>query len=431
MKKLKSKYKIQYLKYLILSLFILPATIVLAQLTMPDFGTPFDLNGWTINTVDTGTVLLDNSVRKIDAHGICKNVQATDGKQYFVPTKSANEWNSFINGAPSGINISACTSLCNSITWTKTNFPTARWERSDISGNGKHIAAIALTGIVYISHDSGLTYSNTLFIDGYVSHIAMSANGMVILAHSQDKYVYISRDGGNSWIPLTNLGTFYDVAIDVSPDGSKIAIAPLGDKDLNLYLSNDKGFTFSIAKLGQHYWGDVKIVNSNPNEVYVAYSENNIIMVYKTENFGLNWHQVTSLTGNSIYDSVAWPDISVSDSGQHIVINSSRNYPNPKLKISNDYGLTWKNIAVPAPYIYDGAVHDSGVFCLRTGELTPVCSFDKGLTFVKQTSVTNVGPGYMLTSSFGFNSNNNIFIVSGSGRWGIYGGNIYIGKCNQ
>ncbi len=89
----------------------MPAAIVLAQLTMPDFGTPFDLNGWTINTVDTGTVLLDDSVRKIDAHGICKNVQATDGKQYFVPTKSANEWNSFINGASSGVSLSECNSL--------------------------------------------------------------------------------------------------------------------------------------------------------------------------------------------------------------------------------------------------------------------------------------------------------------------------------
>ncbi len=111
--KLKNTILWRVFKYLFLVIIALPATFVVAQWTMPGFGTPFDLNGWTINTVDTGTVLLDDSVRKIDAHGICKNVQATDGKQYFVPTKSTSEWNSFINGAPSGINISECvTSSC-------------------------------------------------------------------------------------------------------------------------------------------------------------------------------------------------------------------------------------------------------------------------------------------------------------------------------
>jgi hypothetical protein len=50
-----------------------------------------------------------STVTKIDAYGICKNVNATDGKTYFIPTKSQAEWQSVVDHKPEGVVLGACT----------------------------------------------------------------------------------------------------------------------------------------------------------------------------------------------------------------------------------------------------------------------------------------------------------------------------------
>lgn len=60
-----------------------------------------------LNTLATG-FQVGSSQTKIDAHGVCHNVQATDGKSYFVPTNTAGEWSAFRTNKPSGVTLSSC-----------------------------------------------------------------------------------------------------------------------------------------------------------------------------------------------------------------------------------------------------------------------------------------------------------------------------------
>jgi len=62
---------------------------------------------FALNTIATGFQVASTQVT-IDAHGVCKKVNATDGKSYFVPTNTAGEWSAFRANKPSGVSLGSC-----------------------------------------------------------------------------------------------------------------------------------------------------------------------------------------------------------------------------------------------------------------------------------------------------------------------------------
>lgn len=50
--------------------------------------------------------------QKINAHNVCKEVRQTGSNSYFVPTKTATEWSTFLSKKPSDVAVSNC---CTSI----------------------------------------------------------------------------------------------------------------------------------------------------------------------------------------------------------------------------------------------------------------------------------------------------------------------------
>lgn len=66
---------------------------------------------FAINTIAEGFQVA-STVTKIDAYGTCKNVSATDGQTYFIPTNTQAEWQSVIDHKPDGVVLGACTVSC-------------------------------------------------------------------------------------------------------------------------------------------------------------------------------------------------------------------------------------------------------------------------------------------------------------------------------
>ena len=62
---------------------------------------------WGINTVTEG-FRVANVTTQINAHGICKNVTANDGKTYFVPTRTSAEWTTFLAQKPTTVSATNC-----------------------------------------------------------------------------------------------------------------------------------------------------------------------------------------------------------------------------------------------------------------------------------------------------------------------------------
>ena len=65
-----------------------------------------------INSLNAG-FQVGISASEVDVHGICKDVNATDGNQHFIATKTSTEWNSFLNNTPSGVTVANCASPVN------------------------------------------------------------------------------------------------------------------------------------------------------------------------------------------------------------------------------------------------------------------------------------------------------------------------------
>lgn len=63
---------------------------------------------YAINSVDTGFNVASNETKTIDAHGICKIVINNSANNYFVPTKTAEEWTAFRNYLPPGVSLEEC-----------------------------------------------------------------------------------------------------------------------------------------------------------------------------------------------------------------------------------------------------------------------------------------------------------------------------------
>ncbi len=441
---------------LLVSILFLPATFLLAQfVSVPSFGIPFDLNGWLINTIETGTVLTDSQERQIDAHGICKKVQATDGKMYFVPTRSQTEWETFINKAPNGVNINQCS--CDNIEWQTVNLPVSMWESVDLSLDGQSIVAVILNNwtnttsddYVYISHDGGQNFTKSVPLGaGGWTYVSMSGDGQTIVLHSNNKGVYISKDGGVSWRRVNELGAPHTAFSDISFDGNKIIVTVSLTKYANgygyVYISNDGGQTWQKQSgLGAKHWGVPSIVENNPNVAYVINVDNGQFHLYKTNDFGNNWSLALQATPH--YDNtLSVPYVSTSPSGKFVFVNDSISVGGGSWVIhqSTDYGATWEPLTL-APYttplypsgsinFYVGGVFtNKGVLCIRRMLANPVCSFDGGKTFVEQQDASGAGPWYLGWGRHGIKVVGDTIIVSGVlNPTNGSASNVYIGKCN-
>src|SRR3989338_4118437 len=66
----------------------------------------------------TNYTTVQSSTTSIDEWGTCKKIINNAGKNIFIPTKTAAEWQSFINSPPSGITFEPC---CDSSVMTSCN----------------------------------------------------------------------------------------------------------------------------------------------------------------------------------------------------------------------------------------------------------------------------------------------------------------------
>lgn len=64
-----------------------------------------------IDSVDTGFRVVKGSTKAIQAHGSCRKVSNNSAvKDFFIPTKSANEWNTFLSKVPVDLTVTNCRS---------------------------------------------------------------------------------------------------------------------------------------------------------------------------------------------------------------------------------------------------------------------------------------------------------------------------------
>lgn len=210
------------------------------------------------------------------------------------------------------------------------------WTELSISYNGQYIVVGGLESGLFVSTDSGDTWTANLTDDvRFWEWTSMSDDGRYILASCFGDFVYSSVDNGTTWRALADFPTDeVDVGfVWVSPSGRQQIIAYFGG---DAFVSQDFGMTFAAATgLPAEYWYEVSasvadVVNpgAEVNLMYIWGSPGNL---YRSLDGGVTWEGVITDQPRE------WIAVSSSQDGRIVLALPS----GEGIRCTLDGGVTW------------------------------------------------------------------------------------------
>jgi photosystem II stability/assembly factor-like uncharacterized protein len=217
-------------------------------------------------------------------------------------------------------------------TWMPTTAPMTNWNSIVCSADGTKLAATFSPGFIYLSTNSGTSWTTSNIVRGSWSSLNTSADGNKLVVLSNNTAIYISTDSGASWIQSFQKSdeTFYQIVS--STDGNK------------------------LVAMGSPY-------------------------VCASTNSGTTW-------ATNISPSSAWTSVACSANGQMLIANYQFGF-----YLSTDSGTTWTNISDRLPptetrYVgcssADGSkwtiIADAGIIISTNSGVTWTLNYNNNLT---------------------------------------------------
>jgi uncharacterized protein (DUF736 family) len=246
-------------------------------------------------------------------------------------------------------------------TWSISSAPSGNWISIDMTLTGSRIIGVQYLGGMYLSNDSGATWSavsgGALSTSGreYES-VTVSTDGSRIAAAIMNGEIQVSSDGGATWTAARAAGTpaggaaLVDQfrAIDSSADGSVVVAATQNNR---VYLSTDGGATFQLRPVAVggtavgDGWYRVK-VSEDGNTIVLAgnYQYTSASSgIYVSRDRGLTWRRGSS-------DSATYSSISLSANGDIIGVTVSDDGAGGtgRVMLSTNGGVSFAPAATPA-----------------------------------------------------------------------------------
>jgi photosystem II stability/assembly factor-like uncharacterized protein len=228
-------------------------------------------------------------------------------------------------------------------TWTPSaSAPTLQWASMAMSGDGTKIMAVpAAPSPLYMSTDSGATWTTNAFPGGALSGVAASANGnQWVVIQRNGGVVFVSTNIGASWAS-NNVGTpFFDVpSLATSADGNTLVAGAGGNGGL-IYTSTNSGLAWTTNTV-RKVWASAAASADGRRLIAGSYPA-----IYTSTDSGatwisnnaptLSWRAVASSADGSALVAVAFPG----------VIYTLKTTTMPSLKIqlmtpNSNAGLSW------------------------------------------------------------------------------------------
>jgi len=214
-----------------------------------------------------------------------------------------------------------------------TSVTASNWVSAAVSSNGSTLAVVcggALeSGPIYVSTNSGITWApggNAPTAGGW-SSVACSWDGTKMVAAQNFSsfgyygavpgYIYISTNSGSTWsLASTPSGRWASVAS--SSDGTRLVAVANEDKNGNqglIYFSTNSGLTWSSNNVVPQEWSSVASSADGTKLVAVA---NTGLMLIST-NSGTTW-------ATNIAPIAAWQPVALSSDGNKIIAGSYYGY---------------------------------------------------------------------------------------------------------
>lgn len=266
-------------------------------------------------------------------------------------------------------------------TWAATGAPTYQyWASLASSSDGSKLVA-AGSGNIYVSADSGATWTLTAAPVGNWCSVASSTDGMNLAASDElTNGVYVSNDSGATWrltSAPSNSWNGYPIFIASSADGSRLAAAYSGFGGIYISTNSGNDWTLTTAPTNMN-WGPIAC--SADGSKLIAVSQGGI---YASANSGGTWTlnavALPPKNGNDTCSAGYWTSIACSADGTKLVAgygvggNGCLNYSGG-VNISTNSGATWTPAAIVTPYS-----QISAVACSPDGALIAAVSYFAGV----------------------------------------------------
>lgn len=237
--------------------------------------------------------------------------------------------------------------------WSVTTLPTANAMTVAASQDGSKVWVAGSNRRIYLSTDGGSSFS--LKYTDYGASFQYGAtddSGTKFLVHKCGNYseILMTTDDGVSWqsvaTPVTNQCGYYGIAI--SGSGSDIFISRYNGY---IYKSGDIGASWAqLTGAGSRYWKGFAV--STDGNYIVAAAHNDY--AYYSTNGGSTWARANGPI------SSYWQTAAVDPSGRIMAVASA----NGDIYVSTNYGSTWSEISlgISRQYWYSSAISSDGKY---------------------------------------------------------------------
>jgi len=208
-----------------------------------------------------------------------------------------------------------------------TTAPLQTWQAVAMSDDGQHRTACSkgtagTVGQIYVSHDSGATWTAKTTTAERWTAVAMSGDGLYQTAVEQNGKIYSSNDYGNTWNTVSY--SFSSTSLDgvgMSNDGKYQTVVG----SYKVYRSSDYGVSWNaiatgftdhtnfLANLPSRNWQDVAVSNDGKTQTIVDTNYPASGTIYTSIDNGVTWAKkfdngllrASAMSGNGNYQVAA------------------------------------------------------------------------------------------------------------------------------
>jgi photosystem II stability/assembly factor-like uncharacterized protein len=242
-------------------------------------------------------------------------------------------------------------------TWSVPNVPAENWSATASSADGENLVAVASSGGICTSANGGVTWIlNDSFNPGWfwVSVTSSSDGSKLAAVNYWDSLAYTSTNFGMTWfsnsIPNVADSESFGLSRSIagSADGTKLVVATLTG---TIFTSTNSGIDWIATTTPIANWSSVAS-SADGGKLVAADALGGGI--YVSTNFGTDW-TLTSAPSN------IWYSVASSANGKKLVAVAGGNSLSPgPVYISSDSGRTWDRDAAPRATWYSVAASADG-----------------------------------------------------------------------
>jgi hypothetical protein len=167
-------------------------------------------------------------------------------------------------------------------TWTQSQAPSGAWGPIASSADGTKLAAANANGYIYTSTNSGGAWIQRATPNEKWLSLASSADGSKLIAADNPGFLIVSTNSGVGWLTPTNLNRYW-LSVVCSADGNKMAAQYAGD-DADPWVSTNCGMTWQPAAIPINQGGNLAMTATGNMLVLLSRG-----LFYLSTNWGLSW----------------------------------------------------------------------------------------------------------------------------------------------